>query len=283
MNQKLKKIASNLADTIEDFERPQSVYDSLLSLVKIHIDYFSVLGPESIIKLTFLIYSLKKTNNFELGEKMINDSMFLFTLFSEGNEHRDLCEVCVGDGQVECNTCDGTGETPCEECDVTGEVTCDTCDGSGVDPDNEEESCWDCNGGGNLTCPSCHGNTVETCPECHGTRLEPCQNCDEIGEVVTDDWDYEMETILTWDKSLISKAIEFENTLVPIIPIEEYNQHNNYIVIQYYGDDNYLDFKKGFRSEEVYCFGYNDNPDVKLTPHGMVVGAPFKNLSNFGS
>ena len=281
MNEKLKKLAVNLEDTIGTFETPQNVYDELLELSRKQSDYFTMIGGENIIKLTFLIFSYKHTNNFDLGDKMLDDSMFLFTLFSEGNEHRELCESCFGEGQVECDTCDGTGETPCEECDETGEIPCDTCDGSGVDPDNEEESCWDCNGAGIRTCPSCHGDTMETCPECHGNRIEPCQNCDSIGEIETDDWDYEMETILTWDKLLISKAIEYENTLVPIMTINEYNQHDNYIVIKYY-DDNHLEFRKGFRSEEVYCFGYSDNPDVKLTPQGMVVGAPFRNLSNFG-
>lgn len=282
MNEKLKKLAVKLEDSINSFKTPQAVYDELLELSRKQSDYFAMLGAESVIKLTFLIYSYKQTNNFDLGDKMLNDGMFLFTIFSEGKEHRELCEACFGDGQVECNTCDGTGESPCEECDETGEIPCETCDGSGVDPDNEEESCWDCNGAGIRTCPSCHGETMETCPECHGTKLEPCQNCDEIGEIETDDWDYEMETIFTWDKTLISEAIEFENILVSIMPIEEYNQHDNYIVIKYYGDDNYLEFKKGFRSNEVYCFGHSDNPDVKLTSQGMVVGAPFKNLKYFG-
>lgn len=283
MDEKIKKLALSFEDLVKDYSTPQLVYDSLMRIAKSQKDYFEVKGPSLIIQLTFLIYSYKQTNNFDLGIKMLNDSMFLFTLFSDGNEHREMCEACFGEGEVECNACDGTGEVPCDTCDETGEIPCDTCDGSGVDPDNEEESCWDCNGAGNRTCPSCNGETIDTCEECGGRRFENCQECDGIGQIETDDWDYEMECILSWDKSLISDAIEFENTLVSLMSFDEYNEQNNYIVITYYGDDNYLEFKKGFRSKEVYCFGHDDNPDIKFTTHSLVATAPFKNLNNFGS
>jgi len=253
-----------------------------MALSKKQLDYFEIIGGENIIKLTFLIYSYKKTQSFELAEEILNDLMFLYLLFSDGSNHREICEPCGGDGQVECNTCDGTGETPCEECDSTGEITCDTCNGSGIDPDNEEESCWDCNGDGVRTCPSCHGDTFETCPECYGTRIEPCQECDEIGEIETDDWNYEMEVIASWNKKLNQESTEFDSTLVPITTTENYHQEKNYIVIKYYGDDNYLEFKKGFEANEVYCFGHDDDPKLKITQNGMVViNIPFENLRNF--
>lgn len=281
MNEKLKKIATNLEDFIEFYDTPQNVYNGLITLSKKQLDYFEIIGGENIIKLTFLIYSYKKTESFELGEQMINDLMFIYTLFSEGNNHREVCDVCGGDGQVECHLCDGTGEAPCEECDATGEITCDTCDGSGVDPNNEEESCWDCNGDGVRTCPSCHGNTVEECSECYGSRLEPCQECDEVGEIETDDWDYELETFLTWDKNLISKSIEFDNTLIPIMSIDEYNKQTNLITIKHYKDE-FTEFKKGFERDEFYCYGYDDNPKLKITKDGIVViNVPFQNLKNF--
>jgi len=280
MNQKLKKIAHNLVDTVEDFEKPQNVYDRLLSLANTHLDYFSVLGAESIIKLTFLIYSLKKTNNFELGEKMINDTMFLFVLFSEGDNYRTICDMCGGDGENLCGNCDGEGETPCEECDATGEITCDTCYGSGIDPDNEEESCWDCNGAGVRTCPSCDGYTMENCTECYGRRTVNCDECDAIGQLETDEWLYEIEAILTWDLDFISTSIKDENTLVPIMSLNRYYKRQNYIVIKYI-DEEHTEFKKGFRANEIYCFGHNDNPDIKLTPQGIAIAMPFKNLKNY--
>jgi hypothetical protein len=282
MNEKLKKIAVRLEDTIEFSGTPQDVYDELITLSKKQSDYFEMIGGENIIKLTFLIYSYKKTQSFELGEDILNDLVFLYYVFSEGNNHREICEVCGGDGQIECHVCDGTGEVPCEECGESGEVPCETCEGTGVDPENEEESCWDCNGAGNKTCTSCYGETMETCPECHASRLEPCQECDEVGDIETDDWDYEMEIIASWNKKLNQESIEFENSLVPIMSTENYNQQNNYIVIKYYGDDNFLEFKKGFEANHIYCFGHDDNPKLRITRNGMVVdNVPFKNLSYF--
>ena len=63
---------------------------------------------------------------------------------------------------------------------------------------------------------------------------------------------------------------------------ENYHQEKNYIVIKYYGDDNYLEFKKGFKANEVYCFGHDDDPKLKITQNGMVViNIQFENLRNF--
>lgn len=284
MNEKLKRIALKLEDFIEFYDVPQQVYDELLELSSKQKEYFEMIGAENIIKLTFLIYSHKKTNNFDLGEQMLNDSMFLFMLFSEGDNHRETCDECGGEGQIDCHECDGVGEAPCSECGESGEITCETCNGSGDDPDNEEESCWDCNGAGNLTCPQCNGNTVETCPECYGSRLETCPTCDDTGQIETDAWDYAVETILTWDPKLISDSIEHENTLVSIMPTEDFNNdYKSYIFLNYYGDDS-LEFRKGFRPNEVYCFGHDDNPTVFLSSQkgSIVVDAPWRNLKNYG-
>lgn len=281
MNEKLKRITLKLEDTIEYYDTPQHVYDELIELSVKQPDYFKMIGAENIIKLTFLIYSHKRTSSFDLGEQMLNDSMFLFMLSSDGENHRTVCEDCGGEGQVDCHECDGVGEVPCSECDESGEINCDTCNGSGIDPENEEESCWDCNGDGVKTCPSCHGNTVEDCPECYGSRIEPCPECDEVGEIETDDLDYEMEIIATWDKNLIQESIEFENTLVPIMTLEEYRKKTDLISIKYY-NNGYTEFRKGFKPDEFYCFGHDDDPKLKISQWGMtIVNVPFQNLKNF--
>jgi hypothetical protein len=282
MNEKLKRLALKLEDSIEYYDIPQQVYNELLDLAVKQKDYFEIIGAENIIKLTFLIYSYKRTSSFELGEQMLNDSMFLFTLSSEGVNHRETCDKCGGDGQVDCLECDGDGEVPCSECGESGEITCDTCNGSGVDPDNEEESCWDCNGAGNLTCPQCDGNAVETCPECYGSRLETCPTCDDTGQIESDAWDYVVETILTWDPKLISTSIEHENTLVPIMEMVDFNNfYKNYIHFKVY-DDDFLEFRKGFRENETYCFGHDDNPTVLLQDNSIEVDIPWRNLKHYG-
>ena len=284
MNENLKKLSLKLEGLIEYYDTPQHVYDELLELSVKQPDYFKMIGAENIIKLTFLIYSHKRTYNFELGEQMLNNSMFLFMLSSDGENHRTVCEDCGGEGQVDCHECDGVGEVPCSECDESGEINCDTCNGSGIDPENEEESCWDCNGDGVRTCPQCNGNTVETCPECSGSKLETCQTCDDTGQIETDAWDYQIENILTWDPKLISDSIEHENTLVPVMEEKDFNNfHKNYILLNFYGDDS-LEFRKGFRPNETYCFGHDDNPIVLLSIQrkSIDVDTPWRNLNNYG-
>jgi hypothetical protein len=281
MNEKLKRLALKIEDLIEYYDVPQQVYDELIRLVAKQPDYFKMIGPENIIKLTFLIYSHKKTGNFELGDKMLNESMFLFMVYSEGDNHRETCQECGGDGQIDCQECDGEGEIPCTECDGSGEVTCDTCEGSGVDPDNEEESCWDCNGAGNRTCPQCDGSTDETCPECYGRRLEICPTCDDTGQIETDAWDYSVATILSWNQELISYSIEHENTLVPVIPYSDFHYTDEtFIFIKSY-DEDFMEFKKGFRANEVYCFGHDDNPTTFIENNLIGVDIPWRNLRNY--
>jgi len=281
MNEKLKRLALKLEDSVEYYDIPQQVYDELLELAVKQKDYFDMIGAENIIKLTFLIYSHKQTNSFELGEQMLNDSMFLFMIYSEGYNHRVVCDDCGGEGQVDCNECDGEGEVPCDECDGSGEITCDTCNGSGVDPDNEEESCWDCNGAGNLTCPHCDGNTVETCPECYGRRLEICQTCDDTGQVETDGWDYSIDAILSWDQELISSSIEHENTLVPVMPYSDFNYNNETVIFIQGYDEDFMEFKKGFRENELYCFGHDDSPTTFLKNNSIHVDMPWRNLKHY--
>jgi len=282
MNEKLKRLALKLEDSVEHYDVPQQVYDELLELVSKQPDYFTMIGAENIIKLTFLIYSHKKTNSFELGDKMLNESMFLFMIYSEGDNHREGCLDCGGDGQIDCQECDGEGEIPCTECEGSGEITCDTCNGSGVDPDNEEESCWDCYGEGNRTCPQCNGGTNETCPECYGNRLETCPICDDTGQIEMDSWDYSMATILSWDQELISSSIEHENTLVPIMSYADFQYDEKFIFIKSYDyDNNFMEFKKGFRANELYCFGHDDNPTTFLKNNLINVDMPWRNLRNY--
>lgn len=283
MNEKIKKVALNLEELITEYDTPQNVYDKLIDMSNKQEDYFKLLGPENIIKLTFLIYSHKKTNSFELGEKMLNDSMFLTVIFSEGNEYRTICDACMGDAEVNCSECDGTNEVNCDECEGTGEIPCDTCDGSGIDPYSEdEEECSDCNGAGNRTCWNCGGNETTDCLEC-SQGLVNCPQCDGIGELETDDWIYEAESILTWNKKIIANASETKNTLVPLMSFEQYQEsYTEYIVMHYYGDLN-LEFKKGFRANEVYCLDYDDNPTLTFKNHRIQVFVPWRNLTNYGN
>lgn len=265
MNEKLKNIAMRFEDIIEEYKTPQEVYNSLMQLVKSQPDYFTIKGPQLIIQLTYLIYSYKNTQGFELGEKMLNDNEFIFVLYSHGHHHEEPCEACfINNGYVNCDECDGTGELNCDECDGHGTLTCETCYGSGIDPESEDdEECWDCNGSGDRTCWKCNGNEITDCPECVD-GLVNCDECDGVGNITTDELEYTIEVIMTWDKSLIDVCKETSQTLVPIMSYKEFNNLKNCVFMNTIEGNN-LDFKKGFRENEVYCFDYADNPRLELS------------------
>lgn len=265
MNEKLKNIAMRFEDIIEEYKTPQEVYNSLMQLVKSQPDYFTIKGPQLIIQLTYLIYSYKNTQSFELGEKMLNDNEFIFVLYSHGHHHEEPCEACFSNnGYVNCDECDGTGELNCDECDGHGTLTCETCYGSGIDPESEDdEECWDCNGSGDRTCWKCNGNEITDCPECVD-GLVNCEECDGVGTTTTDELEYTIEVIMTWDKSLIDVCKETSQTLVPIMSYKEFNNLKNCVFMNTIEGNN-LDFKKGFRENEVYCFDYADNPRLELS------------------
>lgn len=265
MNEKLKNIAMRFEDIIEEYKTPQEVYNSLMQLVKSQPDYFTIKGPQLIIQLTYLIYSYKNTQSFELGEKMLNDNEFIFVLYSHGHHHEEPCEACfINNGYVNCDECDGTGELNCDECDGHGTLTCETCYGSGIDPESEDdEECWDCNGSGDRTCWKCNGNEITDCPECVD-GLVNCEECDGVGTTTTDELEYTIEVIMTWDKSLIDVCKETSQTLVPIMSYKEFDNLKNCVFMNTIEGNN-LDFKKGFRENEVYCFDYADNPRLELS------------------
>lgn len=265
MNEKLKNIAMRFEDIIEEYKTPQEVYNSLMQLVKSQPDYFTIKGPQLIIQLTYLIYSYKNTQSFELGEKMLNDNEFIFVLYSHGHHHEEPCEACfINNGYINCDECDGTGELNCDECDGHGTLTCETCYGSGIDPESEDdEECWDCNGSGDRTCWKCNGNEITDCPECVD-GLVNCEECDGVGTTTTDELEYTIEVIMTWDKSLIDVCKETSQTLVPIMSYKEFDNLKNCVFMNTIEGNN-LDFKKGFRENEVYCFDYADNPRLELS------------------
>lgn len=283
MNEKLKKISLKLEGRIIHYNTPQEVYDTLINKVlRSQPDYFISLGPQNVIILTCLLFSYKKTGDFELGEQMLDNSMFLSLLSSNGNNYRESCGSCSGSGEVECDFCNGSGEVPCESCDATGGIDCDTCDGSGTDPDSEDDDeCSDCNGAGNRTCWSCGGNEIVDCFECRNGFVN-CEECDGTGEIETDKWLYDIDIILTWDSKIIETAIERENSLSPIMSIDQYlNSNDKYILIDYIADND-MEFSKRFSADAVYCFSHNDNPPLTIKYDSIkVLSIPFKNLTNY--
>ena len=72
MNEKIKKLAKNIVDLVPDPDSLQDLYDNLVHIMNKQSDYFRLISPENQIKLLFYIWSLKRSNNFEIGEFLLN-------------------------------------------------------------------------------------------------------------------------------------------------------------------------------------------------------------------
>lgn len=75
------------------------------------------------------------------------------------DDDADVCEQCLGFGEVECDECGGAGsvDRPCAECRPDGEdiggddPECLVCGGSGKSP----ADCPECGGSGEVDCAGC--------------------------------------------------------------------------------------------------------------------------------
>jgi hypothetical protein len=132
MDEKIKKLAVKTEGLI-DYQSPQMVFDKLGDIARKQKEYFEYLGPDNFIKLSIYIHSLKETNNFKLGEKILNNLMFSKLVTTEGNRHVSQCDECEGSGELNCDYCGGDGKINCETCQQSGEVECPECDGDGIE------------------------------------------------------------------------------------------------------------------------------------------------------
>ena len=272
MNDKLKRLAKNITELLLDTAEPQDTYFSLVGLMKKQSDYFQHMSPENVLKLTFYCHSYAKTKSFELSDKMLNNIAFAVLIYNTGNQHREECDYCSGEGQDTCGDCYGNGTTECDECGGSGEEMCNVCEGTGEEEvGGEWVSCSECGGEGVLTCGECLGDGRVTCRTCDGNNYVDCHICDGEGEVDTDEQDYQRYFIVTWDKYIKDRCelTEGHNT----ITMSEYEfdkLRDKYITLTV--SDESVEFADWVEINEMYCTYYNDNPpleseNMQLTTH----------------
>lgn len=237
MNINLKKISFNLNPLISnnEFNNITELYRICNKLFFKHYDYFSRFDAENLIKIVLYIYSLKKTNNFQLAEQMISN-LFLVNLISTDGDFADLtCENCYGEGEFACGNCSGEGIIQCEECDGVGESVCTNCDGEG---EIDDDTCTECNGSGEIKCENCDGSGEITCEDCYGSGTEMCDICDGDGRITSDDiMIYEKINLISWDSDLKNKCEQYENTETPVLEHYEFiNKRNDskFIILNTY-------------------------------------------------
>lgn len=263
MEDKLKRVAIKLSEYFKNknFETVDDTYHNFGELYKKHNDYFTQFKASEIIKLVFYIFSYKTTGNFKLAEKYLNSIAFATLFYTTSNKHNEGCSTCLGDGSFGCQYCDGDGNITCEECDGDGSVTCDTCDGTGEI--EEGLPCSECQGGGTIVCDTCGGGGQETCNQCDGDGYETCRECDGSGEIETDEKEYELYTICTWN-SEIKNACELNvGTREPAMSEFNFDKlKDDYITLHL--TDEHSEFREFVEDYAVYCCAYSDEPSLYI-------------------
>lgn len=221
---KLQRLAIKLNETIPAHATFQGVYDNLAYKARgAEKDYFKYLGPENFLKLAFYIWSYRETGLFQSAEEKLNKISFIHVLESSGDYTSVTCEECQGDGTSRCDECGGSGRVECGECGGTGDVDCSECNGEGqVEGDGEMIDCPECNGGGEETCSECDGDGEVSCHQCGGDGDSTCSLCDGDGETQSDtDMDYDVLTIVTWNKSIIDRAEYTEDQIEVLVTSQQ--------------------------------------------------------------
>jgi hypothetical protein len=252
MNKKIKSLSLKLEGLFSNQITPQSIYQQMREITRPQSDYFRRLGPKTMIKLIFGVYSLKKTGNFKLGEKILNNLFFTHLFETNGEYAVSHCGQCDGEGETDCPYCD-EGQETCQKCEGTGKVECPICDGN--DPD-----CDECDGDGEVECPDCAGTGTVECEYCHGSNTYECDICDGQGEVESPtEKVFDVLFLCSWNKDLKD---ECELKVDTFSPIENDVSGNDYIIL-------HKTMKSGVISPQVelgryYCISYSDEPNISL-------------------
>ena len=262
MDEKIKKTATKLQGLVKHYDNPSEVYYDVRKIAETQSDYFQYLGPDNIIKLTLYIYSLKKTGDLKMGEKMINNLSFVQLLTTDNEPTIKECESCEGSGTERCERCKGSGMIECPTCDGDGEVSCEWCD------DYDMDECEECNGSETMNCNSCEGSGDVYCPSCNRDGETVCETCGGEGEVTSEDEvSYETYFIATWNKQIQDLCELRVETLEPIMSLTQFLKLNDdYLeLIRWNGSSN-LNVDK----DQMYCTDYSNEPEIYLQKNMLI-------------
>jgi len=261
MDEKIKKTATKLQGLVKHYDNPSEVYYDVRKIAETQSDYFQYLGPDNIIKLTLYIYSLKKTGDLKMGEKMVNNLSFVQLLTTDNEPTIKECESCGGSGMERCERCNGIGFIECPVCDGDGEVSCDWCDG------DDSEECDECNGSEVMNCNRCDGRGDIECPSCRDGETV-CERCGGEGEIVDEnEVDYETHFIATWNKQIQDLCELHVKTLEPIMSLTQFLRLNDdYLELIRWNGSSDLNVDK----DQMYCTDYSNEPEIYLQKNMLI-------------
>ena len=263
MDEKIKKTATKLQGLVKHYDGPPGeVYYDVRKIAETQSEYFFHLGADNIIKLTLYIYSLKKTGDLKLGEKMINNLSFIQLLTTENKSTIQECESCYGSGMERCERCKGSGLIECPKCDGDGEVSCDWCD------ENDDEECDECLGSETMNCSNCKGSGDVYCPSCRREGETVCETCGGEGEIVDEnEVDYEIYFIATWNKQIQDLCELRAKTLEPVMSLTQFLRSiDKFLELTRWKNSGPLKVDK----DQMYCIHYSNEPEMHLQKNMLI-------------
>lgn len=262
MDERIKKTASKLQDLVRHHDDVSEVYYDIRMISQSQSDYFLSLGPDNLIKLTIYVYSLKKTGNFELGEKMIDKLTFIQLLTTENKPAVKECESCDGMGETPCEICRGSGLIECSRCDGSGEVSCEWCDEYDI-----EGGCEECDGRETMDCNRCQGSGAVDCRACNNGQ-KVCITCGGEGEVTSEDEvSYEVYFIATWNKQIIDLCELRAKTLEPVMSLTRFlPASSEYLELSRWEGSAPLNIDR----DQMYCIDYSTEPNLYLQKNMII-------------
>ena len=204
-NDKLIRIAKGFYKDFMDSESPSDVYAKFSKIAHKQKEYFiDYLGYQNILKIVIYIWSLCRTGNSKLGDRILNNLIFSVLLNTDLEHPLVTCPNCKGNGELKCGYCMGNGQVSCTECGGTSLVQCDKCDGDGEleFSDGEIIGCASCGGEGDVECPEGCDDGYVDCDECNNGKTI-CDDCEGDGEIQDEESTiYEVTYLISWDKEL---------------------------------------------------------------------------------
>lgn len=262
MDERIKKVAQKLQKSIKNYDDVGSVHQGVRMIAMDQTDYFLHFGPDFLIKLTLYIYSLKKTGDLKLGEKMINNLSFIQLLVTDNEPSIKECKSCDGSGMERCERCKGSGLIECPTCDGDGEVSCEWCD------DYDMDECEECNGSETINCNSCAGSGEVYCPSCGGAEETVCETCGGEGEIV-DEYEvvYEIYFIATWNKQIQDLCELRAETLEPVMSLTRFLRlSDEFLELIRWKNFGPLKVDK----DQMYCIHYSNEPEMYLQKNMLI-------------
>ena len=262
MDERIKKVAQKLQKSIKNYDDVGSVHQGVRIIARDQTDYFLHFGPDFLIKLTLYIYSLKKTGDLKLGEKMINNLSFIQLLVTDNEPSIKECKSCDGSGMETCERCKGSGLIECPKCEGDGEVSCEWCDG------DDSEECDECLGEETMNCDKCGGEGGIRCPTCRGESETVCETCGGEGEIV-DEYEvvYEIYFIATWNKQIQDLCELRAETLEPVMSLTRFLRlSDQFLELIRWENSGPLKVDK----DQMYCIHYSNEPEMYLQKNMLI-------------